>query len=256
MEIVIERCAALDVHKDTVVACVRVPDPPAGRQQVIETFRTTTPGLLALRDWLAAYQVTLVGMEATGVYWKPVYYVLEEAFTCQLVNARHSRQLPGRKTDVADAAWLCQLLEHGMVRASFVPPKPIRELRNLTRYRKAQIEERGREAQRLDKVLQDAGVKLSSVATDILGRSGRDMLDALVRGSRDPEVLAELARGRLRPKIPALKEALTGRFGDHHALLVGSILAKLDFLEEIIGSLSDEIDRVIAPFARQVELLD
>ena len=153
MEIVIERCGALDVHKDSVVACVRVPGPDGGRQQVIETFSTTTSGLLTLRDWLAAYRVTVVGMEATGVYWKPVYYVLEEAFTCQLVNARHSRQLPGRKTDVADAAWLCQLVEHGMVRPSFVPPKPIRELRNLTRYRAAQIEERTREAQRLDKVL-------------------------------------------------------------------------------------------------------
>ena len=255
MEIVIERCAALDVHKDTVVACVRVPDPPAGRQQVIETFRTTTPGLLALRDWLAAYQVTLVGMEATGVYWKPVYYVLEEAFTCQLVNARHSRQLPGRKTDVADAAWLCQLLEHGMVRASFVPPKPIRELRNLTRYRTAQIEERTREAQRLDKVLQDAGIKLSSVASNVLGVSGRAMLQALVEGTRDPAVLAELAKGALRKKLPQLRAALLGRFGAHHALLVGTILAKLDFLDEAIAALSAEIEVAIRPFAAEVELL-
>jgi transposase len=164
--------------------------------------------------------------------------------------------VPGRKTDVADAAWICQLVEHGMVRPSFVPPKPIRELRNLTRYRKAQIEERTRETQRLDKVLQDAGVKLSSVAGDILGRSGRDMLTALVAGTRDPGVLAELARGKLRQKLPALRQALAGRFGAHHGLLVGQILAKLDFLDEAIAQLSAEIDRVIAPYQPQVALLD
>lgn len=256
MDVLIERCAGLDVHKDTVAACVRTPGPEGGRAQETETFGTTTAELLGLRDWLVAHGVRLVGMESTGIYWRCVYYALEDAMECWLLNARHMRNVPGRKTDVKDAEWIAQLIEHGLVRPSFVPPKPIRELRNLTRYRKAQIDERGREAQRLDKVLQDAGVKLSSVATDILGRSGRDMLDALVRGSRDPEVLAELARGKLRVKIPALKVALVGRFGAHHALLVSSILAKLDFLEEIIGSLSAEIDRVIAPFAAQVELLD
>jgi transposase len=159
-------------------------------------------------------------------------------------------------TDVADAQWICQLVEHGLVRPSFVPPKPIRELRNLTRYRRAQIEERTREAQRLDKVLQDAGVKLSSVASDPLGVSGRRMLEALVGGTRDPEVLAELARGKLRAKLPALRQALQGRFGAHHGLLVGQILAKLDFLDEAIAALSAEIDRVIAPFQPQVAMLD
>ena len=238
-----------------MVACVRAPGPEGGRAQETRTFGATTAELLALRDWLVAHRVTLVGMESTGIYWRPVYYALEDAMECWLLNARHMRNVPGRKTDVKDAEWIAQLVEHGLVRPSFVPPKPIRELRNLTRYRKAQIEERGREAQRLDKVLQDAGVKLSSVAADILGKSGRDMLDALVRGSRDPEVLAELARGRLRSKIPALKEALVGRFGAHHALLVSTILAKLDFLEETIASLSAEIEAVIAPFAPQVELL-
>jgi transposase len=256
MDVLVERCAGLDVHKDTVVACVRTPGPEGGRAQETKTFGATTVELLALRDWLVAHGVTRVGMESTGIYWRPVYYALEDAMECWLLNARHMRNVPGRKTDVKDAEWIAQLVEHGLVRPSFVPPKPIRELRNLTRYRKAQIEERGREAQRLDKVLQDAGVKLSSVAADILGKSGRDMLDALVRGSRDPEVLAELARGRLRSKIPALKEALTGRFGAHHALLVSTILAKLDFLEETIASLSAEIETVIAPFAPQVELLD
>ena len=255
MDIVVARCAGLDVHKDTVVACVRTPGPDGRRAEQVRTFGTTTVELLALRDWLVAEEVTLVGMESTGVYWRCVYYVLEDALACWLANARHLRNVPGRKTDVQDAQWICQLVEHGLVRPSFVPPKPIRELRNLTRYRKAQIEERTREAQRLDKVLQDAGVKLSSVAGDILGRSGRDMLAALVRGTRDPEVLAELARGKLRAKLPALRQALRGRFGAHHGLLVGQILAKLDFLDEAIAQLSAEIDRVIAPFAVQVALL-
>ena len=255
METVIERCAGLDVHKDTVVACVRVPAPGGGRHQVVETFGTTTTALLALRDWLAAHAVTTVGMESTGVYWKPIYYVLEDDFRCWLLNARHLRNVPGRKTDVADAAWIAQLVEHGLVRPSFVPPKPIRELRHLTRYRKAQIEERTRESQRLDKVLQDAGIKLSSVASDLLGVSGRAMLRALVEGSHDPTVLAELARGTLRNKLPALREALRGRFSAHHRLLVSAILAKLEFLDGLIGELSAEIERVIAPFAPAVALL-
>lgn len=255
MDVLIERCAGLDVHKDTVAACVRTPGPSGERAQEIHTFGTTTAELLAMRDWLAAHGVTVVGMESTGVYWKPIFYVLEDEFDCQLFNARHLRNVPGRKTDVKDAEWICQLVEHGLLRPSFVPPKPIRELRNLTRYRKAQIEERGREAQRLDKILQDAGVKLSSVATDILGVSGRAMLSALVEGTRDPEVLAELARGRLRQKIPALKDALAGRFGPHHALIVGSILAKLEFLDEVISRLSEEIEELIAPFEAEVELL-
>jgi len=256
VDVVVERCCGLDVHKDTVVACVRTPGRGGRRHQEVRTFGTMTADLLALRDWLVALGVTLVGMESTGVYWKPVFYVLEDATECWVLNARHLRNVPGRKTDVADAEWICQLVEHGLVRPSFVPPKPIRELRDLTRYRKAQIDERSREAQRLDKVLQDAGVKLSSVASDILGKSGRDMLEALVQGSRDPEVLADLARGRLRTKIPELRRALEGRFSAHHALLVGQILSKLDFLDEAIATLSREIDRVIAPFVPELELLD
>ncbi|HLF47833.1 MAG TPA: IS110 family transposase, partial [Methylomirabilota bacterium] len=256
MDVVVERCCGLDVHKDTVVACARTPGAGGRREQQTRTFGTMTNELLALRDWLVAMGVSLVGMESTGVYWRPVFHLLEDAMECWLLNARHLRNVPGHKTDVKDAEWICQLVEHGLVRPSFVPPKPIRELRDLTRYRKAQIEERGREAQRLDKVLQDAGVKLSSVATDILGKSGRDMLEALVSGTRDPEVLAELARGRLRSKLPALREALTGRFSAHHALLVGEILAKLDYLDEAIGRLSVGIDRLIAPFEAEVGLLD
>jgi transposase len=255
MDALIERCAGLDVHKDTVTACVRVPGPSGERTEDTHTFGTTTPEVLALRDWLAGHEVTVVGMESTGVYWKPIFYLLEDDFECWLLNARHLRNVPGRKTDVADASWIAQLVEHGLVRPSFVPPKPIRELRNLTRYRKAQIEERARETQRLDKVLQDAGIKLSSVATDILGVSGRAMLTALVEGTRDPEALAGLARGLLRRKIPALKEALQGRFGAHHALIVGAILSKLEFLDEIIERLSEEIEEAVSPFDREVELL-
>jgi len=172
------------------------------------------------------------------------------------LNPRHVRNVPGRKTDVADSAWICQLLEHGLVRASFVPPRPIRELRDLTRYRKTQIEERSREVQRLDKVLQDAGIKLSSVASKTLGVSARRMLDALVAGTHDPELLAELARGRLRRKLPALKEALSGRFrSDHHGLLVAQILAHIDYLDETIATLSERIEQAIAPFSRERELL-
>ena len=255
MDLVVERCAGLDVHKDTVVACVRVPGAGRRREQTIVTFGTTTTQLLALRDWLVANGVTLVGMESTGVYWKPVYFVLEDAVECWVLNAQHLRNVPGRKTDVADAAWICQLVEHGLVRPSFVPPRPIRELRNLCRYRRSQVEERTREQQRLDKVLQDAGIKLSSVATRILGLSGRAMLNALVAGTRDPEVLAELAKGNLRKKIPQLRDALEGRFGAHHGLLVGQILTKLDFLDEVIANLSSEIDRMIAPYEPQVAAL-
>ena len=255
MERYLERCAGLDLHKDIIAACVGVPGDNGERSIYQHEFGTTTRELLGLRDWLSSYGVTVVGMEATGVYWKAPFYILEESFECWLLNARHMHNVPGRKTDVADAAWICQLVEHGLVRPSFVPPKPIRELRNLTRYRKAQIEERAREAQRLDKILQDAGIKLSSVATNIMGKSGRAMLDAMVSGLSDPDALSDLAKGRLRSKIPALREALEGRFTSHHALMVGEILSKLDYMEEAIGRLSDEIDRVIAPFAPQVELL-
>jgi transposase len=256
VERIIERCAGLDVHKASVTACVRVPGESEGLHQEIREFATTTRGLLVLRDWLASFEVRLVGMEATGVYWKPIYYVLEDDFELWLLNARHLKNVPGRKTDVKDAEWICQLVEHGLVRPSFVPPKEIRELRTLTRYRKAQIEERTREVQRLEKVLQDAGIKLSSVATRVLGASGRAMLDALVGGTTDPEALAELARGRLRSKLPALRDALEGCFSSHHALMVGKILAHIDYLDESIGDLSAEIERVIAPFSEQVELLD
>jgi transposase len=250
-------CLMLDVHKASITACVRTPGEGGEPHQQFRKFSATTRGLLQLRDWLASFAVTLVGMEATGVYWKPVYYMLEDDFELWLLNARHLKNVPGRKTDVKDAEWICQLVEHGLVRPSFVPPKEIRELRNLTRYRKAQIEERTREVQRLlEKVLQDAGIKLSSVATRALGVSGRAMLDALISGTTDPEILAELARGRLRSKIPALREALEGRFSAHHGLMVGRMLAHIDYLDESIAELSMEIERMIAPFSEEVKLLD
>ncbi|MCA1700895.1 MAG: IS110 family transposase [Actinobacteria bacterium] len=255
METIVERAGALDVHKAQVTACVRVPDGEGGRRAEVAEFKTTVGGLLVLRDWLKAHGVTQVAMEATSVFWKPVWHVLEDEFELMLVNARHVKQVPGRKTDVSDAAWLCQLLEAGLLRASFVPPKPIRQLRQLTRYRKAQISERQREANRLHKALEDTGIKLDCVATDILGKSGRAMLDALVSGTTDPEVLADLARGKLRSKLPALKEALEGRFDKFHALLIGAILAHLDFLDEQIERLTEMIGEQIAPFEKAVELV-
>ena len=255
METIVERPAALDVHKARVTACVRVPDAHGRREQRVAEFATTVRGLLGLRDWLAAHGVQQVAMEATGVYWKAPWAILEDDFDCVLVNARHVKQVPGRKTDVSDAEWLCRLVEAGLLKASFVPPKPVRQLRNLTRYRKTQIQERSREVNRLHKALEDAGIKLDCVAADIIGKSGRDMLDALVAGTTDPEILADLARAQMRKKIPALREALEGRFDAHHALWIGAILTHIDFLDEQINRLSDAIEEQIRPFARAVELL-
>ncbi len=255
MDVIVERQSALDVHKAQVTACVRVPGADRKRVQYVQQFKTTVGGLLVLSDWLKAHGVTHVVMEATGDYWKPVWHVLEDDFELMLVNARHVKQVPGRKTDVGDAAWLCQLAEAGLLSASFVPPKPIRDLRLLTRYRATQIAERKREAQRLHKALEDTGIKLDCVATDILGKSGRDMLDALVSGTTDPAILAELARGKLRKKIPALREALEGHFEPLHALLIGAILSHLDFLDEQIALLSGAIEVQLGPFATAADLL-
>jgi transposase len=256
METLIERGCGLDVHKKTVAACVRVRGPKGTREQHVRTFGTMAAELVALREWLKTHGVTHVAMESTGVYWKPVWYVLEEAFTCLLVNAAHVKQVPGRKTDVLDCAWIAQLLEHGLLRGSFVPPAPIRELRDLTRYRKSLIQEQTREANRLHKVLEDTGIKLASVASDILGVSGRAILEALVRGTTDPAGLAELARGRLRAKLPALRQALAGRFRPHHAFLVSQLLAHLDYLDEAISTLSARLAELMAPFADELARLD
>ena len=257
MEVIVERCAGLDVGKDEVVACVRRPGEGAGRAQEVRTFATFTAELESLAAWLSSEGVSQVVMEATGQYWKPIWYVLEErGFDLLLVNARHVKILPGRKSDVADAAWLAELLEHGLLRGSFVPPPAIRELRDLTRYRKRLIQQHSAECQRVQKTLEDAGIKLDSVASDVLGVSGRAMLQALVAGERDPARLAELARGTLRKKIPQLRQALYGRFNHHHAILIGLALDHVENLEAMIATLDGEVDRVIAPFADARDRLD
>ena len=250
MEVVHTRCAGLDISKKDAKVCVRIAG--AGRRKTVETVTTwssMTNQILALRDHLIAEQVTCAVMEATGDYWKPFYYLLEDAgFEVVLVNARHVKNLPGRKTDVSDATWLAQLGAHGLVRGSFVPPEPIRQLRDLTRARTAITRERGREAQRLEKLLEDAGIKLSAVASDVLGVSGRAMLDALIAGERDPAALADLAKRRLRSKIPALTEALTGRFSDHHAFLARVHLDLIDHHSAAIAGAHPRIEVVMEPF--------
>jgi transposase len=229
MDVIVARCAALDVHKDTVMAAVRSPGKGRARRQVVAEFSTFTEGLVALRVWLVGEAVTQVAMEATGVYWKPVWHVLEDAgFELLLVNAHHAKNLPGRKTDVKDAEWLAQLLECGLLRGSFVPPKAVAQLRDLTRYRTKLIQERTRETQRLQKLLEDAGIKLDSVVSDVVGKSAREMIEALIAGERDPRVLADMARTRMRPKIGELRQALVGRFDDHHAVMARMHLDHID----------------------------
>jgi transposase len=257
MDVLHERCAGLDVSKRDAKVCVRIAG--SGRRKSVSTVTTwssMTNQILALREHLIAQQVTVVVMEATGDYWKPFYYLLEDGpFEVMLVNARHVKNLPGRKSDVSDAAWLAQLGAHGLVRGSFVPPEPIRQLRDLTRARTTITRERSREIQRVEKLLEDAGIKLSSVASDITGVSSRSMLEALIDGQRDPQVLAELARRRLRSKIPELTEALTGRFTAHHAFLARVHLDLIDRHTQAIEEITTRIEVVIAPFRLARELL-
>lgn len=256
MEQLIERCAGIDVGKAEVVVCARVPDRATGRlAELVATYGTTTPDVLELADWLRTLGVTHVAMESTGVFWKCLYYVLEDDFTVLLVNAAHVKHVPGRKTDTLDAAWLAQLLAHGLLRGSFVPPPPIRELRDLTRYRKALINEHTRQVNRIHQLLEDAGIKLGIVATDIMGVSGRLMMRALVAGEDDPQALAELAKRRLRSKIPELRKALTGRFRDHHAFLLERMLDHAEAQEADIAALDGRIEDALAPYASEVELL-
>lgn len=257
VETFVERCAGIDVSKADVKVCVRVPGKRSGtRRSEVRTFGTTTRQLLACSDWLAEQGVTLVAMESTGEYWKPVFYLLEQARQCWLVNPLHVKKVPGRKSDVSDAAWLAQLVEAGLVRPSFVPPPPVRRLRDLTRYRASLTHERTREVQRLHKVLEDAGVKLSCVATDILGVSGRAMLAALIAGERDPARLAGLARTSMRAKLPALEEALTGRFDDHHALLCQLMLDRVDRISADVERLDEVIQAETEPYRPAVNRLD
>jgi transposase len=249
------RCAGIDVHKSNVVVCVRCCDGAGKVFEEVRTFATMTRDLLALSDWLAEHGVTHVAMESTGVYWKPVFNVLEGRVAVILVNAEHIKKVPGRKTDVKDCQWIAQLLQHGLLKASFVPPEPIRELRDLTRQRTQLIQERSAAANRIQKVLEDANIKLASVATDVLGVSGRDMLEALIAGETDPARLAELARKRLREKIPALRLALAGRVTEHHRFLLRMHLDHVAHLEELIGRLGGRIEGALAPFAEAEQRL-
>jgi transposase len=259
MDVLVERCAGLDVHSDSVVATVRVPGKGKSarrREQQTRTFATTIRQLNELADWLEGFGVTLVGMESTGCYWRPVFYVLERRFECWLINAQHLHNVPGRKSDVIDSRWCCELIEHGLVRPSFVPPPEIRRLRDFTRQRAAQAEERARTIQRLEKVLQDAGIKLTSVASTVYSVSARAMLEALLGGTTDPVVLAELAKGRMRKKIPQLEEALASRFDiAHHGVLIAGLLAHIDALEQAVAGLDARIGVVLAPHTELVELL-
>ena len=258
MDVIVERCAGVDIGKDEVVGSVRGPgEGGRGRRKETRSFRSFTSQIEAMADWFKAEGVTRVVMEATGSYWKPVWYVLEEAgFELLLVNARHVKIVPGRKTDVADAEWLAELLEHGLLRGSFVPSAVIRELRDLTRYRKRLIQAHTSECQRIHKTLEDAGIKLDSVASDVLGVSCREMIAALCAGERNPDILAELARGRLRKKIPDLRQALHGRFREHHALMIGLCLDHTTHLEAAIARLDAEVDRVMTPFIEARDRLD
>jgi len=249
MEIFVERCAGIDIGKADVKVCVRSPSKHRGSyRKETRTFATMTGSLLQMRAWLESEHVTLVGMESTGDYWKPVYYLLEESLECWLINPQHIKKVPGRKSDVSDAEWIAQLIQYGLVRPSFVPPPPIRELRDLTRFRASLIHDRTRQVQRLHNVLEDAGIKLSLVATDIMGASGRAMITALIAGERDPRALADLALGRMRPKNAALIEALTGRFTEHHALLCELMLDQINHIDATLTRLDIRIDAAIEPF--------
>jgi transposase len=258
MDVLVERCAGLDVHRDTVVATVRVPGKRRGaRRTETRTYATTILGLQRMAGWLLdEHAVTLVGMEATGVYWKPVFAVLQPRVECWLLNAYHMHNVPGRKTDVADSVWIAQLVEHGLVRPSFVPPAPVRDLRDLTRLRTAMTQERTRAIQRLEKVMQDAGIKLTSVASQTYSKTARAIMSALITGIDDPVQLAALAKGRLRSKTDRLVQALANRFRlTHHGVLVRRLLAQIDSLEEQLTILDEKITTLVDPIADLVDLL-
>jgi transposase len=256
MDLMYARCAGLDVHKATVVACMRMPGPrPDARHAETQTFATTLRGLEALAAWLTAHGVTHVAMESTGVYWRPVFAVLEGTVQVQLVNARHVKMLPGRKTDVRDCEWLAQLLECGLLRGSFIPPAAVRDLRDLTRLRKALIRERGHHVNRIAKTLELANIKLGRVVTDIMGKTGRAILQALSAGLADPEQLAARAQGSIRKKQAALREAVEGRLTPHYAFLLQQHLALIDTLDAHLTTLDTRIEAAMAPFAETAALV-
>jgi len=255
MEVIHTRCAGLDVHEAFVIVSRRILDDRGQLTKEIRQYATMTKDLLALGDWLAEAGVTHVAMESSGVFWKPLWNLLEDRFTILLVNARHVKQVPGRKTDVSDAEWLAQLLQHGLLSGSFVPPTPIRDLRDLTRHRTSLLQERTRAINRIHKVLEDANIKLSAVASDIMGVSGRAMLQAMITGETDAEQLADLARRRLRGKRQTLIEALTGRVRPHHRYLLQTLLTHVDFLSAQITGLDGHIEEQLRPFAQALALI-
>jgi transposase len=254
MEVVYEWCAGLDVHKKSVTACRITPAEGRGWRKEKRRFGTMTDELLQLADWLRAGRVKAVAMESTGVYWKPVFNILESEFEVILVNARHIKYVPGRKSDVSDAQWIGELLQHGLLKASYIPERPQRDLRDLLRYRSSLVQERAREINRVQKVLEDANVKLASVATDVMGVSSRQMLAAIIAGKDDPRALAELAKGRLRAKIPELKRALQGRVRDSHRMLLQLHLEHIDDLSSKVTRLNEEIDQQMSPFDEDEQL--
>jgi transposase len=256
MDLMHARSCGLDVHKKSVVACVLITRPDGSVERHMRTFKTMTADLLELASWLDTLQVTHVAMESTGVYWRPVFNMLEDGQRALLlVNPQHMRAVPGKKTDVKDAEWIADLLRHGLLQASFIPPTAIRALRELTRYRKTLVQERGDEVNRLHKTLEGANIKLAAVATDVLGVSGRAMFAAVLAGERDPDVLADLARGTLRKKLPQLRQALLGQIQPHHLILISQILAHVDFLTEAIAEVQAQIEERLAPFEQTLQLL-
>jgi transposase len=255
MDVLYERCCGLDIHKKTVVVCLIMPGPDGKPVKEVRQFGTMTDDLLQLADWLGAHEVTHVAMESTGVYWKPIWNLLEDRFTLLLVNARHVKAVPGRKTDAKDCEWLADLLRHGLLHGSFVPDRPQRELRELTRYRTSLVQERSAEVNRLQKTLEGANIKLGDVATDIMGLSSRQMLEALVSGETDAAAMAQLAQGRLRDKLPELERALAGRVGPHQRFLLARQLAHIDFLDAAIAEVSAQITERLRPFEPELQRL-
>ncbi|WP_434616634.1 IS110 family transposase [Arthrobacter sp. A5] len=256
MDIVHERSVGMDISKRDAKVCLRVPGKVRGQfTSTVTTWGATTNQILALRTFLEEQNVTVVVMESTSDYWKPFYYLLEGSLPLMLVNAKHAKNLPGRKTDVSDAAWLAQLGAHGLLRASFVPPEPIRELRDLTRARAVTVQDRTRELHRLEKFLESTGIKLSGVVSELTGVSSKAMLEALIMGERDPQVLAQFARASMRSKIPELTEALTGMFGNHHAFMVRIHLDRIDQLDQTIKDFTKRVETMIEPFRAAREAL-
>lgn len=256
MEAIIPRCAGLDIHKKSVEVCVRRRETNEQLHQQIRPWGTMTRDLVAMADWMAAQGVTHVVMESTGVYWKPIYNILESRFTVLLVNARHLKQVPGRKSDLRDCQWIAQLLQHGLLKGSFIPPRAQRELRDLTRHRTQLVEEKGRTVNRIHKVLEDANIKLASVASDILGVSGRAMLERLIEGEEDPVKLADFAQGQMRGKIPELEKALEGHLTEHHRFMLRLLWKHLAQQEELLAELDAKIEEVTRPFGDEIDRLD